>query len=219
VVDAGSVVASLELDTSGFMGGMDEAIRAAQAMSGRSREASGDIARLSGAMSIWRAAAEDGARGAAAALGAMKATGIEAVNGLIAGAESRRGALTASFRALAKAAIRAARDELGIASPSRVFAEIGRYSVAGFVSGVDRGAEDARSSMRRLLDVGAASPYAASGAAAGTTGGITHNHYAAPVNVTFPGDIHVNSDAELRDFERRQLKYARDLQYGLGARG
>jgi hypothetical protein len=218
VVDAGQVVASLELDASGFMDGINGAIRAARALSGGALAASGDIIGLSGAMRVLRGAAEDGARGAANALSGLRAVGAEAVNGLIAGALSRRGALVASFRALAGAAIRAARDELGIASPSKVFAEIGRYSVTGFVRGVDRGAEDARSAMRRLMDVGAAVPSVVrlSDSAAG---GVTHNHYAAPVNVTFPGDIHVSSDAELRAFERRQMKYARDLQYGLGVRG
>lgn len=217
MVDAGRVVASLELDTTGFMGGIDEAIRAARALGSGAAAASGGVARLSGAMGVLKSAAEDGARGATDALSGLKTVGREAVNGLIAGALSRRGALIATFRALAGAAVRAARDELGIASPSKVFAEIGRHSVSGFVLGIDRGAEDARSAMRRLLNVGAATPNAAG--VSGSAGGVTHNHYAAPVSVTFPGEIHVSSDAELRAFERRQTKYARDLQYGLGVRG
>jgi len=60
VVDVGQVVASLELDAGGFLGGMEAAIEAAQALGGRARGASVGIAQLSGAMGALKGAAEQG---------------------------------------------------------------------------------------------------------------------------------------------------------------
>ena len=217
MVDAGTVVASLELDTEGFLGGMEAAIEAAQALSGRARGASAGITQLCGAMGALKGAAEAGVGGAADALRGLNAVGREAVNGMIAGAVSRRGALAAAFRSLARAAVKAARDELGIASPSKVFREIGLNAAKGFQMGVDGGASGAQAAMRRLTAIGASS---ATGLPAGraAAAGVVNNHYAAPISVTFPGAV-VRSDNDIRELDRRAQRLARDLQFGLGARG
>ncbi len=215
MMDAGSVVASLELDAGNFLGGMEAAIEAAQALSGRAQGASAGIVRLSGAMGALKGAAEAGAGGAVEALHGLNAAGREAVNGMIAGANSKRGALAAAFRSLARAAVKAARDELGIASPSKVFQEIGLNAAKGFQMGVDGGASGAREAMRRLTAIGASS---SAGVPAGRAAavGVVNNHYAAPVSVTFPGAV-VRSDNDIRELDRRAQRLARDLQYGLGA--
>ena len=179
MVDLGKVVASLELETAGFTGGIDAAIRAAQALRN------------------------------------LEGVGRDAVNGLIAGAAARRSALVSSFKALARAAIEAARQELGIASPSKVFMEIGRDTAKGFQLGVDGGVDDARASMRRLTAAGALSP-SWNLSPARVEAPVT-NYYGAPITVTFPGAV-VRSDADILELERRTQKVARDLQYGLGAR-
>jgi len=219
MVDAGQVVASLELDAGGFLGGMEAAIRAAQALSGRAQGASIGIRQLSGAMGALSGAAQEGAGGAAEALQGLRSVGREAVTGMIAGAVSRRSALAAAFRSLARAAVQAARDELGIASPSKVFLEIGQHAAKGFQMGVDRGAPGARESMRRLVSAGAFTNTSAADSGGWTAGGsvVNNNHYAAPISVTFPGAV-VRSDNDLRELERRTQRLARDLQYGLGAR-
>ena len=213
MVDAGRVVASLELDAANYLGGMEAAILKTQLLAGRARAASAGIGQLSGAMGALKGAAEAGAGGAAEALGALRSAGREAVNGMIAGANSRRGALMAAFRALARAAVRAAEGELGIASPSKVFREIGLNTAKGFQMGVEGGAAGARESMRRLVAVGAFAP---SNVPVGGQG-VVNNHYAAPVSITFPGAV-VRSDSDIRELERRTQRIARDLQYGLGAR-
>ena len=216
MVDAGRVVASLELDAANYLGGMEAAILKTQLLAGRARAASAGIGQLSGAMGALKGAAEAGAGGAAEALGALRSAGREAVNGMIAGANSRRGALMAAFRALARAAVRAAEGELGIASPSKVFREIGLNTAKGFQMGVEGGAAGARELMRRLVAVGAFAPSNVPvGGQAG--GGVVNNHYAAPVSITFPGAV-VRSDSDIRELERRTQRIARDLQYGLGAR-
>ena len=218
MLDAGQVVASLELDAQNYMRGMDDAVRAARALSTSAADTSGDIRRLSAAMDALQRAATDGVSGAADALGALKTVGREAVNGLIQGAAGRRSALAAAFQSLARSAVQAARAELGIASPSRVFARIGRYAADGFAQGVDAGASGAQASMRRLVSTGALTPRSITGTdAARQTGGVVNNHYGAPVTVTFPGAV-VRNDNDLRELERRTQKIAKDLQYGLGAR-
>ena len=159
--------------------------------------------------------AEAGAGTAVDALRGLGAAGREAVNGMIAGANSKRGALAAAFRSLARAAVKAARDELGIASPSKVFQEIGLNAAKGFQMGVDGGASGAQQAMRRLTAIGASS---SAGVPAGraAAAGVVNNHYAAPVTVTFPGAV-VRSDNDIREMDRRAQRLARDLQYGLGA--
>ena len=216
MMDAGTVIASLELDAGGFISGMEAAIEAAQALSGGARGASVGIARLSGAMGELKGAAEAGAGGATQALRGLNAAGREAVNGMIAGAVSRRGALAAAFRSLARAAVKAARDELGIASPSKVFREIGLNAAKGLQMGVERGAGGAQEALRRLAATGA---FSAAGVSAGRAAGgsVINNHYAAPISVTFPGAV-VRSDNDIREMDRRAQRMARDLQYGLGAR-
>ncbi len=68
-------------------------------------------------------------------IGAAKEAGSAMVQGLINGAEAKRGSLVAKFTSLAKAAIIAARSELQINSPSKVFAAIGAGTVEGLVQG------------------------------------------------------------------------------------
>ena len=155
------------------------------------------------------------------ALAAMGLTaGGDAIQGLINGAEKKRKDLMDTFRGMARAAYQAAKDELGIASPSKVFAAIGLNTVTSLADSVDRNRYMVEGSMRRLTDITMASPAKITGAGAlQSSSSVTNNNInAAPVSVTFPGDIHVNSDAELRSWERRQTKFARDLQYGLGVR-
>lgn len=220
MMDAGRVVATLELDTQNYMRGVGDAIEAAGALGLRARGAADGVGTLSGAMAGLREAAQGGARGALDALDGLRAgavsAGRAAADGLIAGAGGRRSAVVAQFRSLARAAIQAARSELGIASPSKVFAEIGANAARGFELGIDRNMHGARESMRRLTALGAFTPRAVTGAR--QTGGVVNNHYnSAPISVTFPGAV-VRNDGDLRALERDMQRIARDLQYGLGAR-
>jgi TP901 family phage tail tape measure protein len=154
-------------------------------------------------------------------LGTLGATGltmgVSAIQGLIDGAEKKRTDLVNKFTSLASAAIEAAHKKLEINSPSKVFMRIGAGTVEGFVKGVDENWQLAQKSMNRMTSLSAIGPSQITGAGRATQASkVITNHYGAPVTVTFPGDIHVNDDAELRTFERKQQKFARDLQYGLG---
>lgn len=57
-------------------------------------------------------------------------------------------------------AITSAKELLGIASPSKVFAEIGGYTAEGFADGVDAGAANAAASLAELTDPAPATPAA-----------------------------------------------------------
>ncbi len=62
--------------------------------------------------------------------------GQASINGLIQGAQSRRSALVQAYTELAQAAITATQSRLKIASPSKVFTQIGEYSGEGMIRGL-----------------------------------------------------------------------------------
>lgn len=77
--------------------------------------------------------------------------GANLMAGLVAGIT---GAVSSVINAVSSAvtgAIDAAKSVLGIASPSKVFVEIGGYTAEGFSSGVDAGATEAQGSMAALV--------------------------------------------------------------------
>lgn len=69
----------------------------------------------------------------------MAAAGGEMINGLIAGITSRMDALRQTMIGAADNAVGWVKQKLGIHSPSRVFAEIGAHTMAGFGQGIDDG--------------------------------------------------------------------------------
>jgi len=113
----------------------------------------------------------------ALAIGAALVNGIR--NGITAGIASARETVTG----FAGGIVGAARDALGIRSPSRVFAELGAYSAEGFTVGLNRGAPDVSSAVSGMLSGGAA------GGAAGR----------GPINITINVDGRGQSDDQLAD--------------------
>lgn len=93
--------------------------------------------------------------------------GTAIVDGITSGITSGYERVTGAVRGLADNAITAARETLGIASPSRVFAEIGGHTAEGFERGVHggtRGAQDAMAAMVAPPDAaGAAGAFAGRG--------------------------------------------------------
>ncbi|MEA5146018.1 MAG: hypothetical protein VB041_08275 [Candidatus Limiplasma sp.] len=76
-----------------------------------------------------------GATNALSAYAAFYGMGQANMNGFIAGLMSRSQAVTDAIQTLMAEAIQAARDTLGIQSPSRVFAQIGAYAADGYSLG------------------------------------------------------------------------------------
>jgi len=69
----------------------------------------------------------------------MLQAGIDMVSGLVNGIRSRLGAVGEVISSLGSGAIGGLKRILGIHSPSRVFAQLGDYTMQGFAGGLDRG--------------------------------------------------------------------------------
>lgn len=94
--------------------------------------------------------------------------GHDIVMGIIDGVWSMVGALWETMKNLGRRALQAARDELHVGSPSRVFAdEVGRWIPAGLAEGIDDNLSPVDASVRRMSQASLASLRPASGADAG----------------------------------------------------
>lgn len=92
--------------------------------------------------------------------------GVDLMLGLVNGISSTVTAVIDAVKNAVGSAIDAAKSVLGIASPSKVFAEIGTNTVVGFTGAVDSGAAVAQDSLAALVD-----PTAAFALANGPAGG------------------------------------------------
>jgi tape measure domain-containing protein len=81
---------------------------------------------------------------------ALYNAGISAAVGLVKGLEKQQANLEAMMDKLANRMVAAIKKSLGIKSPSKVMAEIGRYSVEGMTSGLDRYSDLAEKSAKDL---------------------------------------------------------------------
>lgn len=68
--------------------------------------------------------------------GALVSAGVNLIQGLINGIKSMIGSAVAAVKNVASSVVNAAKGALGIHSPSKVFAELGMYTVAGFANGI-----------------------------------------------------------------------------------
>lgn len=76
--------------------------------------------------------------------------------GMVAGLSFGTGSVFETVAGLAAGIITTAKSVLGIASPSKEFAELGGHTAAGFAEGVDAGAPAASASLQSLVDPGQA---------------------------------------------------------------
>lgn len=77
--------------------------------------------------------------------------GSNLIDGFINGIRNAAGRVVETITGFVSGAIESAKQLLGIASPSKVFAEIGRYTMEGFEEGVERNAQAAANSVRRAV--------------------------------------------------------------------
>lgn len=94
--------------------------------------------------------------------------GTAMIQGLANGITGAGGAVLSAITGVVTGAIGAAKNLLGIASPSKVFAEIGGYTAEGMAGGVDDGAKDVQGSLEAMV---APPTEAAAGAGAPAAGG------------------------------------------------
>ena len=77
--------------------------------------------------------------------------GSNLIDGFIGGIKAAAGRVIDAVRGFVSDAIQAAKNLLGIASPSKVFAELGMYTMEGFEEGVERNAQSAADAVRRAV--------------------------------------------------------------------
>lgn len=83
----------------------------------------------------------------------MNSIGKNVVDGLISGMSSKKGALDATGRSLAKAVEDAFKKQLKIKSPSRVMTDAGEDTGQGVINGIENKVRAARAAMSRLISV------------------------------------------------------------------
>jgi hypothetical protein len=97
--------------------------------------------------------------------------------GLVAGITGGASTVVSAITGVATSAIGAAKDALGIHSPSKVFADIGDNTAAGFAEGVEEGAPEAKTALESMVEPpaptagGSASPVVSAPAAPASSGG------------------------------------------------
>lgn len=129
--------------------------------------------------------------------GNMNKAGIDAMKGLIKGIESQRKALTNKIVSIAKSLTASLKKQLGIKSPSKVFAGIGNNISAGLANGIDAG----QSGVKQAIDGLVSRPNA--GVGIPDTAQSSLNQPAATANVTVNmNGIMSRSRADERDIAR-----------------
>jgi phage-related protein len=68
--------------------------------------------------------------------GLLRSAGADLIRGFIEGVKSQAGAIASAAKSVVSGAISSAKSALGIASPSKVFAEIGKFTGQGFIKGL-----------------------------------------------------------------------------------
>lgn len=100
---------------------------------------------------------------------AMYGAGIRAAQGLVRGLRSQQTAIERQMLTIARGMSKAIRAALGIKSPSRVMALVGRYTAQGLIKGVEGERSAVNRSMASLVETPAAGSYG-SGYSAGMAG-------------------------------------------------
>lgn len=78
--------------------------------------------------------------------------GLDAAQGVIDGLKAKQKDIQNQMDQIADAMVRSIKQALGIRSPSKVFAELGRFTMAGFVQGVDNSAASVKSAAKNAVD-------------------------------------------------------------------
>ena len=94
--------------------------------------------------------------------------GLAIDQGIAKGITDNVSVITRAAQEAARKAYDAAKDELGIKSPSRVMAEIGRFYDQGFAKGITQGLRGVESAARGVGDLAARSTARSSGSGRGT---------------------------------------------------
>ncbi|MFJ1858736.1 phage tail tape measure protein [Streptomyces anulatus] len=191
--------------------GVEQGASAAAALAGASKS---QISQVNGAQAALVKAA--GNAGATAG-NAMYGAGIQAAQGIVRGLQREQGAIERQMLKIATGMQKAIKRALGIKSPSRVMALIGRFIPRGLVAGIDgeRGLVDR--SMAGLVDPDAVlTPPGAGTAGGGFSGG--SRGAAAPTVIEIRSDGSRRSDWLIEELRSSVQARGGDVQLVLGGR-
>lgn len=107
-----------------------------------------ELAKLAVTIAIWVVT-----EGVPKVTGAFAALGVAIIRGIIQGIWSLAGSLFSALGDLAGQALQAAKDRLGIASPSKVFMEIGQQIVQGLAQGIITSKDAVRQALMGIMDI------------------------------------------------------------------
>ncbi|GAB1641772.1 hypothetical protein [Krasilnikovia sp. MM14-A1259] len=110
----------------------------------------GGSAAISQVNAIQNALAETASTVGSHAASTLYQGGVDAARGLVRGLESQMGAIEKAMTRIARSMVRTIRKQLGIKSPSRVFARLGGFVGEGFALGVDRSSGTVTKSLDAL---------------------------------------------------------------------
>jgi hypothetical protein len=105
----------------------------------------------------------------------LAAVGTAMIDGLVEAIKAGATKVAGAIKDVAKGAIDGAKGVLGIASPSKVFEEIGGYTVEGFVGGVDAENDNATRAMENAITPPSASKGKGGSGGGGNTYSFTFN--------------------------------------------
>ncbi|MFG2277512.1 phage tail tape measure protein [Streptomyces asoensis] len=144
---------------------------------------------------------------------AMYGAGIQAAAGLVRGLQSQQKAIEAQMTRIARAMAKSIRAALGIKSPSRVMALVGRYTGQGLVKGLDSQQAAVTASMASLVNTPAPGEWA--GAGAGARGAGARAQGAKVYTLRSDGSAHM--DYVVGELRKRIDHLGGDVQFVLGS--
>lgn len=146
--------------------------------------------------------------------------GKNIVSGVWEGIKEKAAWLTDKVNGFFKNIVDGAKKALGIASPSKVFASIGRFSALGVGEGFSSQLPGVLNDMQKALDIGGMGldvGVSASGVAASGVAGVAGNVTNAPTTINIRIDkLNAANDDEIKGLAVKLDNYRRDLLIGRG---
>ena len=133
-------------------------------------------------------------------LGSLKSIGMNLIEGLWSGIKSKFDSVIARVKALAAKLPSTVKKVLGIASPSKVFMEVGKWIPEGLALGIERNISSVQSAVNAMSDATAFTPNAGSFTAGISSGGDVFN-----INLGY--DASADATDMLRDLARGVQRY------------
>ncbi|MFF3843486.1 hypothetical protein [Streptomyces sp. NPDC001930] len=147
---------------------------------------------------------------------AMYGAGIRAAQGLVKGLQAEQSAIERQMLTIAIGMQKAIKKALGIKSPSRVMAAVGRFIPAGLVKGIEAGRSAVDTSMANLVKP---PPTAVPGVGMnGATGPTTYGRSGQPIVIEFKSSGTPRGDYLVQELRQAVKNGGGDVQVVLGQR-